>query len=160
MGEIDQSIVIPDKSAKGVAEEKDDVEKRTHLMERLKPDQQALFRFLEHLRKIEIEATDLPVLEAKPKIQWQYGVTTEAKIQMALISQGLPLQYDDHSRYEVMSWLYTIDQNDPEVKVQLGEMEPETRLQFVNSHFRGCRDLRISLTALKNGKKTLYFFSN
>lgn len=134
---------------------------REELMKSLELHEQALFRFLEHLQKIEEQALNLPATEPKPRISWNGGKKTQDLINSALDYQYLPLSLSSYgSAYEVMGWEYAIDSEHPEVKAITDKMDRREKYEYLEEYHRGSFDIRIMLYDEGDKKTSLRFFAN
>jgi hypothetical protein len=119
----------------------DRMTKREALMAILEPYEQALFRLLEHLAKIEQQAEGKPVNEPIPQIKWD-GWTTQQLIDRALDGQYLPLSFLN-SPYKVVGWQYGINRDHPDYPDLVMEMSWKQKYDFIQENHRGTSDLRI-----------------
>jgi hypothetical protein len=139
--------------------ESDKAVKREALMAKLEPYEQALFRLLEHLAKIEQQAEGKPANEPVPQIKWNYGRTSQQLIDIALENQYLPLYFLDSS-YEVVEWQYGINMDHPDYPNLIKGMLDKQKYDFLHENYRGTSDLRIILFQEGPVRNSLSFSAN
>lgn len=110
--------------------------RREELLKSLSPKEEAIFKFLEHLGKLEKQPRSKN--DPKLKISWDYGISTEKRVNAALSGNTSLLPVPRKGRYTTFEW-FTGYKLDLDVRRQYKSLE-EYRAAFPS---KGSSDIRI-----------------